>query len=78
VQLVDDINHKTLVSVDTLKQKTLDKKTMSEKATWSGEQIAKKALAAKIDTVVFDRGWRIYHGRVKMLADAARTGGLKF
>jgi large subunit ribosomal protein L18 len=43
-----------------------------------GQEIAKKILDLKIDTIVFDRGWFAYHGRVKALAEALREGGLKF
>ena len=43
-----------------------------------GKQIAKEALAKKIEAVVFDRGGFLYHGRIKALADGAREGGLKF
>ena len=49
-----------------------------EAAAKLGEVIGKKALAAGIDTVVFDRGGYIYHGKVKALAAAAREAGLKF
>jgi ribosomal L18p/L5e family protein len=43
-----------------------------------GEAVAKKAIAKGIDTVVFDRGGYIYHGRVAALAEGAREAGLKF
>lgn len=67
-------------------QKTGEKKSPVEKelagkralAFEVGKQIAKKAKELKIDEVVFDRGGYLYHGRVKSLADGARTGGLKF
>ncbi len=49
-----------------------------EQAAKVGEAIAKKALEAGITEVVFDRNGYLYHGRVKQVADSARTGGLKF
>jgi large subunit ribosomal protein L18 len=52
--------------------------TKSEKSAKVGELIAKKAIAAGIETVVFDRNGFLYHGRVKELAEAARNAGLKF
>lgn len=76
-QIIDDTTHKTLVSVTTVGQKAVTG-TMTEKAAWVGTEIAKKAKAKKLTTVVFDRGGRKYHGRVKALADAARAGGLEF
>ena len=76
-QLIDDTANKTLGYVTTVGQKSL-KGTMTEKAVWVGEEIAKKALAAKIKVVVFDRGGKLYHGRVAALADAARKAGLEF
>lgn len=76
-QLIDDENHKTLAYVTTVGQKST-KGTMTEKAEWVGTEIAGKAKAAKIKTVVFDRGGKLYHGRVSALADAARKAGLEF
>jgi len=51
---------------------------MTEKAAWVGSEIATKAKAIKVTTVVFDRGGRQYHGRVEALANAAREKGLTF
>lgn len=75
-QIIDDDNHATLVYVSTVGRKTSG--TMTEKAASVGKDIAKKALNAKIKSVVFDRGGKLYHGRVKALADAARAEGLEF
>ena len=76
-QLVDDDNSRSLIYVSTIGKKDIPG-TMTEKATWVGSEIAKKAKVAKVKQVVFDRGSRIYHGRVKALAEAARNGGLEF
>ncbi|HEY5441926.1 MAG TPA: 50S ribosomal protein L18 [Candidatus Saccharimonadales bacterium] len=76
-QLIDDTAHRTLGYVSTVGQKTATG-TMTEKAAWVGEEIAKQAKAAKLKSVVFDRGGKIYHGRVAALADAARKAGLEF
>jgi large subunit ribosomal protein L18 len=76
-QLIDDTNHKTVAYVTTVGQKTLSG-TMTEKAAWVGAEIAKQAKAAKVKTIVFDRGGKLYHGRVAALADAARKEGLEF
>jgi large subunit ribosomal protein L18 len=76
-QLIDDENGKTLGYVTTVGQKSL-KGTMTEKAAWVGEEIAKQAKAAKLKNIVFDRGGKLYHGRVAALADAARKTGLEF
>lgn len=76
-QLIDDVAQKTLAAVSTVGQKDAAG-TMTEKAVKVGTDIAKKAKAAKIKTVVFDRNGKLYHGRVKALADAARAEGLEF
>jgi len=75
-QLIDDTAGKTLAATSDLKlEKTGTKVEMSKKV---GEAIAKLALEKGIKTVVFDRGWFAYHGRVKALADSAREAGLQF
>ena len=76
-QIIDDTTGKTVAFASTVGQKDL-KSTMTEKAVWIGEEITKKAKSAKISKVVFDRGGRLYHGRVKALADSARKAGLEF
>lgn len=75
-QLIDDSAHKTLVSASTVTIKAAGSKT--EKAVLVGTEIAKQAKAKKIKAVAFDRGPKLYHGRVKALADAARKEGLEF
>lgn len=75
-QIINDETHSTLVSATSITNKA--KGTMTEKATLVGEQIAKLATKKKITAVVFDRGSKKYHGRIKALADAARKNGLEF
>lgn len=74
-QIIDDVAGLTIASAHDMETKKGNK---VDHARDVGEQIAKKAQAAGIKTVVFDRGGFIYTGRVAALADAARTGGLKF
>ncbi len=74
-QIIDDVTWKTLCSSSDLKIK---KWTKSEKAKEVWVDLAKKAKDLKITDVVFDRGWFIYHWRVKALADSAREWWLKF
>ena len=76
-QIINDEAQSTLAYVSTIGTKNMSG-TMTEKAAWVGTEIAKKAKAKKITQVVFDRGSRLYHGRVKALAEAARNGGLEF
>ena len=76
-QIIDDSTHKTLAAATTVGQKSV-KGTMTEKASWVGQRIAAQAKSAKISKVVFDRGAKQFHGRVKALAEAAREAGLEF
>ena len=78
VQVIDDENQVTLVSASTLDKEVKTKKANKEAAKELGTLIAKKAKAKKIETVVFDRGGYLYHGRVEALATAAREKGLEF
>lgn len=73
-QIIDDTSGQTLVSANDLKRK--DKKIASAKLV--GETLAKLALGKKIKQVAFDRGGYLYTGRVKELAEGARSGGLEF
>jgi large subunit ribosomal protein L18 len=76
-QLIDDSKHTTIGYVTTVGAKDA-KGTKTEKAQWVGTEIAKQAKAQKISAIVFDRGGKLYHGRVAALADAARKAGLEF
>lgn len=75
-QIIDDKNGKTLVYVSSVGQKA--EGTLTEKSKWVGTQLAAKAKKANTAKVVFDRGAKKYHGRIKALADAARDGGMEF
>jgi large subunit ribosomal protein L18 len=80
-QLINDADGVTVAQASTVDKDIASKlksKSNVEAAALVGESIAKKAGAAKVGDVVFDRGGYIYHGRVKALAEAARAGGLKF
>jgi large subunit ribosomal protein L18 len=80
-QIIDDEKGKTLVAISTLAPELKGKLTSNNDtaaATAVGELLAKKAAEAGIKQVVFDRAGYVYHGRIKALADAARTGGLEF
>ena len=75
-QIIDDDKGTTLAYATTVGTK--QKGSKSELAAFIGSEIAKKAKKAKIEKVVFDRGARLYAGRMKALADAARKEGLEF
>ena len=75
VQIINDLEGKTLASASSLGMEAMPKIQQAEKV---GELVAQKAQAAGITAVVFDRNGYLYHGRVKELADGARKGGLKF
>ena len=75
VQLIDDVNQKTIAAASDLKDKT---GTKTERAEKVGASIAEVAKSKSITEVVFDRNGFKYAGRVKALADKAREGGLKF
>lgn len=80
-QLIDDENGVTLFSASTLDKEVkplLAGKTKTEQAQIVGETIANRALKGNIKQVVFDRGGYLYIGRVKALADSARSAGLEF
>ncbi|MFQ3536614.1 MAG: 50S ribosomal protein L18 [Aggregatilineales bacterium] len=80
-QVIDDTIGHTLVSASTIDsevRKLLDGKKKTEEAQIVGRVVAERARNAGIQKVVFDRGGRKYHGRVKALADAAREAGLEF
>ncbi len=78
VQFIDDVAGKTLVSLSTNSAEFSGYGGNAKAAETLGQKAAEKAKAAGIEAVVFDKGGRKYHGRVKALAEAARKGGLKF
>jgi len=78
-QLIDDLNGVTIASASTQdKELSLEATSNIEAAGKVGELLAKRAQDKDVETVVFDRGGYLYHGRVKALAEAAREAGLKF
>jgi large subunit ribosomal protein L18 len=78
-QIIDDIKMQTLVSASSIeKECTLSSGSNCMAADWVGKKIAERALAAHIQSVVFDRGGYKFHGRVKSLAEGARSSGLSF
>lgn len=77
-QIIDDAEGRTVVAASTLVKGQRSLGANVDAAVKVGQEIAEKAKAAGITTVVFDRGGFLFHGRVKALADAARAGGLEF
>lgn len=85
LQLIDDASGNTIVSAsdveitkDSSAKKTKKIPSRQERATWVGEEFARRALAKGITVVQFDRGSYKYHGLVKVIADSARKSGLVF
>lgn len=77
-QIIDDTKGVTLVSASSLDKAVEGYGGNIAAATAVGKLVAERAKAKGIETVVFDRGGYLYHGRVQALADGAREGGLKF
>ncbi|MEM6518292.1 MAG: 50S ribosomal protein L18 [Cyanobacteria bacterium P01_D01_bin.71] len=79
-QVIDDTAHRTLAAASTLEStvKSQGNTASQEGAKAVGQLIAERALAEGVTQVIFDRGGKLYHGRVAALADAAREGGLSF
>ena len=77
-QVIDDVNGVTLCSASTVEKGFEGLGSNKEAAKKVGMAVAERAKAKGIDTVVFDRGGYIYHGRVQALAEGAREGGLEF
>ena len=77
-QVIDDVNGVTLVSANTLEKEFEGATGNCEAAKKVGLAVAERAKAKGIETVVFDRGGYVYHGRVAALAEGAREGGLQF
>jgi large subunit ribosomal protein L18 len=80
VQIIDDAEGKTLLSVSSQEKEIAEKAGINkvEQAKMVGKLAAEKSKENGITTVVFDRNGYLYHGRIKALAEAAREGGLKF
>ena len=79
VQVIDDIQGITLASASTIeKDLGFFGKNNVDASAKVGSVIAERAKKAGVEEVLFDRGGRLFHGKVKALADAAREGGLKF
>lgn len=77
-QIINDVDGKTLAAASSRDKDIKAEGTKLEVAALVGKSIAEKALKAGVETISFDRGGYLYHGRVKSLAEGAREGGLKF
>ena len=77
-QIIDDVSGHTVCSASSVEKDFKGSGSNKEGAKTVGKTVAKRAVAKGIETIVFDRGGYIYHGRIKELAEAAREGGLKF
>lgn len=86
-QIINDEEKKTIISASDLELEKSKIKTQDKENNLSGKTaiarkvgliLAEKAISHKIKKIVFDRGGSAYHGRIKALADGARTGGLEF
>jgi large subunit ribosomal protein L18 len=78
-QLIDDVNAVTLAAASSRDKDIVAQKVVkAEKGKFVGQAIARKSKELGIETVVFDRGGNLYHGRVKAVAEGAREGGLVF
>ena len=78
VQLIDDVSGVTLAAASSRDKACKASGTKKDVAKAVGKIIAERAISKNINSVVFDRGGYLYHGRVKALADGAREGGLQF
>lgn len=80
-QIIDDLKGATLAAASSLDKSVRNSVKSTggiEAAKAVGKLLADRAKAAKVSAVVFDRGGRMYHGRIKALAEASREGGLQF
>ena len=77
-QIIDDDNGKTILGLSDSALKKDKKQNKKEKSKALGQMIAKRAKEIKIKKIVFDRGGRVYHGRIRALAEGAREEGLEF
>ena len=77
-QIIDDKNHKTLISASSVEKKLVDKNKKNDLSNHVAILLAKRALEKKITRVFFDRGRFKYHGQIKLFAEALRKNGLNF